>query len=153
VAVGEIERPHLSAHFRLVITGLAGVDFSECTGLASEVGTEEYLEGGENRFAHRFPTRGSSPNLVLKRGIASTNALWDWYAEYLATGHVLPRDGQVELLSWIDGDLAPARVWWFRRGYPVKISGPDLNAMSSAVAIESLEMAHHGLGLVPLPGV
>jgi phage tail-like protein len=150
VAAGQIERPHVSAYFRLSIVGLPIVDFSECTGLASEVGTEEYLEGGENRFAHRFPSRHSSPNLVLSRGIASSNALWDWYAESLVSGRVLPRDGQIELLSWIDGELAPARVWWFRRGFPVKISGPDLNAMSSAVAIESLEIAHHGLGLVPL---
>lgn len=150
MAAGQIERPHLSANFRLSIVGLAIVDFSECTGLASEVGTEEYLEGGENRFAHRFPSRHTSPNLVLSRGIAESNALWLWYAESLVSGRVVPRDGQIELLSWIGGELAPARVWWFRRGFPVKITGPDLNAMSSAVAIESLEIAHHGLGLVPV---
>lgn len=148
MAVGEIERPHLSAHFRLSIVGLAMADFSECKGLAAEVGTEEYLEGGENRFAHRFPSRHSSPNLVLNRGIASSSALWDWYAESVATARVKPRDGQVELLSWIDGELGPVRVWSFRRGFPVKITGPDLNAMTSAIAIESLEIAHHGLGLV-----
>ena len=150
MAVGELERPHLSAHFRLSIVGLPIVDFSECTGLASEVGTEEYLEGGENRFAHRFPSRHSSPNLILNRGIAESSALWDWYAEGLASGRVKPRDGQVELLSWVDGELGPVRVWSFRRGFPVKIAGPDLNAMSSAVAIESLEIAHHGLVLVPM---
>jgi phage tail-like protein len=150
MAVADVQRPHLSAHFRLSIDGLPIVDFSECTGLSSEVGTEEYLEGGENRFAHRFPSRHTSPNLVLNRGVGSSNALWEWYAESLASGRVKPRDGQVELLSWVDGDLGPVRVWAFRRGYPVKIAGPDLNAMSSAVAIESLEIAHHGLGMVPV---
>ncbi len=65
---------------------------------------------------------------------------------------MLPRDGQVELLSWVTGTSGPVRVWAFRRGYPVKITGPDLNAMASAVAIESLEIAHHGLGLVPAEG-
>jgi phage tail-like protein len=150
MANGGLTRPHLSAHFRLAITGLAPASFSACTGLAGEVGVEEYPEGGENRFTHRFPARGSTPNLVLKRGVAASPALWEWYAEYLAVGRVLPRDGQVELLSWIDGEMATARVWWFRRGYPVKIAGPDLDAMSSAVAIESLEIAHHGLGLVPI---
>ena len=150
MAAGTIDRPHLTAYFRLSIVGLPIVDFSECTGLASEVGTEEYPEGGENRFTHRFPSRHTSPNLVLSRGVASSSALWDWYAEYLVAGRVLPRDGQIELLSWIDDELAPARVWWFRRGYPVKITGPDLNALTAAVAIESLEIAHHGLSLVPL---
>jgi phage tail-like protein len=150
---GELDRPHLTAHFRLAITGLPLVSFSECSGLGGEVGVEEYLEGGENRFAHRLPTRGSSPNLVLSRGVASSNALWLWYAEYLVSGRVVPRDGQVELLSLIDGELSPVRVWWFRRGYPVKVAGPELNASSSEVAIETLEIAHHGLGLVPLAAV
>jgi len=152
MAVPDVQRPHLSAHFRLSIVGLPMVDFSECTGLSSELGVEEYLEGGENRFAHRFPTRHSSPSIVLNRGVGSSAALWEWYAETLASGRVKPRDGQVELLSWVGGELGPVRVWAFRRGYPVKISGPDLNAMSSAVAIESLEIAHHGLGLVPVMG-
>jgi phage tail-like protein len=150
VASGTIERPHLSAHFRLSIVGLALASFSECAGLAAELGVEEYPEGGENRFTHRFPARHGSPNLVLSRGIAASSALWDWYAESLETGRVAPRSGQVELLSWIDGELAPARVWTFQRAYPVKITGPTLNALSSAIAIESLELAHHGLGLVPL---
>ena len=149
MAAASLERPHLSAHFRLSIVGLPLANFSECTGLKSELGTEEYPEGGENRFTHRFPSRHSAPNLVLSRGIASGIALWEWYAESLATGRVVPRDGQIELLSWIDGELAPARVWWFRRGYPVTFTGPELDAMSSSIAIESLEIAHHGLGLVP----
>lgn len=145
------QHPHINAHFRLAIDGLSFADFSECTGLAGEVGTEEYAEGGENRFAHRFPSRGSSPNLVMTRGISRGNDLWEWYAEYIVGGRVRPRDGQVELLAWTDGDLAPARVWAFRRAYPVNIKGPDLSAASASVAIESLEIAHHGLELVRLP--
>ncbi|BCB91053.1 hypothetical protein Psuf_083660 [Phytohabitans suffuscus] len=121
-------------------------------GLAGEVGVEEYVEGGENRFAHRLPTRGSFPNLVLSQGAGPGLGLWDWWAEYLATGRVAPRDGQVHLLAWVDGALAPARVWEFRRGFPVKMTGPELDAQAPAVAIETLEIAHHGLRLVRLGG-
>ena len=140
--------PHLNASFQLLINGLLIADFSECTGLTSELGTEEYLEGGENRFAHRCPTRASYPNLVLKRGTTSNVALWAWYAEYRELGRVLPRDGQVHLLAPVDGELRPVRVWAFQRGYPVKMVGPDLDARSPAVAIESVEVVHHGLVLV-----
>lgn len=143
--------PHLNAHFRLLINGVLVADFSECSGLSGELGTEDYLEGGENRFAHRFPVRASFPNIVLKRGTTQSVALWAWYAEYLESGKVLPRDGQVHLLAWSDGDLKPVRVWAFRRGYPVKMTGPDLNAQSPAVAIESVEVVHHGLSMVPVP--
>lgn len=143
--------PHTSAHFRLLIDGLALADFSECSGLSGELGTEDYQEGGENRFAHRLPTRASFPNLVLKRGTSDSGALWTWYSEYLERGTMKPRDGQVHLLAWSDGDLKPVRVWAFRRGYPVKMTGPDLNAQSPAIAIESVEVVHHGLVLVPVP--
>lgn len=141
--------PYLGAHFRLEVDDLGIVDFSECTGLAGEIGVEEFEEGGENRFAHRFPARGSVPNLVLKRGMTAHAGLWDWYAEYLAVGTVAPRDGQVLLLTSVDGALAPVRVWAFTRGWPVKMTGPDLNAMSPAVAVESIEIAHQGVVLVP----
>lgn len=143
--------PHLSASFRILVDGLPPADFSQCSGLAGEVGVEEYQEGGENRFVHRFPSRGAVPNLVLKRGTTADPSLWLWYAEYLEVGRVTPRDGQVLLLASKDGALEPVRVWAFRRGWPVKMTGPDLDAMSAGVAIESVEIAHHGLQLVPIP--
>ena len=143
--------PYTNAHFQLLIDGLPMGDFSECSGLAADLGTEDYLEGGENRFAHRFPVRASFPNLVLKRGTNGDAALWTWYLEYLDRGTIKPRDGQVHLLSWSGGALKPVRAWAFRRGYPVKMSGPDLNAGSPAIAIESVEVVHHGLALVEVP--
>ncbi len=139
--------PFTTAHFVLAIDGLASVSFSKCTGLAGEVGVEEYAEGGENRFSHRFPSRASFPNLVLSQGAGPTKELWDWFYEYHLTGMVVPRNGTVTLMSRVDGDLAPVRVWSFLRGWPAKLSGPDLDAQSVAVAIESMEIAHHGLVL------
>ena len=145
-----IPAPHLNAHFRLQIDGLDLVDFSECSGLSAEVGVQDYVEGGENRFSHRFPTRGSFPNLVLKRGTTANSDLWEWYFEFSRDGRVTPRDGQVHLLAWEGAASVPVRVWAFTRGFPVKMTGPDLNAQSPAVAIEALEIVHHGLQLVPL---
>jgi len=139
--------PFITAHFMLAIDGLASVNFSKCSGLAGEVSVEEYQEGGENRFAHRFPTRTTFPNLVLNQGAGPMPELWDWFYEFYVTGLVAPRDGTVVLMSTIDGVLAPARVWAFTRGWPVKLTGPELDAQSSAVAIDSIEIAHHGLVL------
>lgn len=139
--------PFTSAHFVLDIDGLASVNFSKCTGLAGEVGVEEYAEGGENRFAHRFPSRASYPNLVLNQGAGPLQELWDWFFEFHTAGLVAPRDGTVVLMSTVEGDLKPVRVWAFTRGWPVKLTGPDLDAQSSAVAIEAVEIAHHGLTL------
>lgn len=143
-------RPHLNAHFRLQIDGLDAVSFSQCTGLGGEVGVEEYAEGGENRFTHRFPTRVGFGNLVLKQGAGPGLGLWRWWEEYLTGGAVRPRDGVVSLLAWDGGTVRPVRSWSFARGWPVKMSGPDLDAQSAAVAVETIEIAHHGLRVVEL---
>lgn len=139
--------PFTTAHFVLAIEGLASVNFSKCSGLAGEVGVEEYQEGGENRFTHRFPSRASFPNLVLTQGAGPLQELWDWFAEFYVTGLVEPRDGTVVLMGTVEGVLAPVRVWAFTRGWPVKLTGPDLDAQASAVAVEAIEIAHHGLVL------
>ncbi len=144
------QQPFLTAHFVLAIDGLSSVSFTKCAGLAGEVAVEEYAEGGENRFSHRFPSRGSFPNLVLNQGAGPTRELWDWFGEYHLTGLVAPRDGTVSLMSVVDGDLSPVRVWAFTRGWPAKLTGPELDAQASAVAVESIEIAHHGLVLKKL---
>lgn len=139
--------PFLGAHFVLAVDGLVSVSFSKCSGLAGEVGVEEYPEGGENRFAHRLPVRASFPNLVLTQGAGPSTELWNWFFEYHVTGRITPRDGQVVLMSTAEGVLVPARVWGFRKGWPVKLTGPELDAQTGAVAVESVEIAHHGLHL------
>jgi phage tail-like protein len=147
---GDLTHPFLNAQFRLQIDGLAMGDFAECSGLAGEVSVEEYQEGGENRFAHKFPSRGGHPNLVLKRGTGISDQLWRWYEEFTSKGLVAPRDGQGLLLSSVDGEIATVRAWSFVGGWPIKINGPDLNATSPGVAIEAVELVHRGLKLVRL---
>ncbi|OLB75180.1 MAG: hypothetical protein AUI14_21550 [Actinobacteria bacterium 13_2_20CM_2_71_6] len=52
------------------------------------------------------------------------------------------RDGAVVLLG---PDGQPGAAWAFHGGLAAKWTGPDLHAEQSAVAIESLEIAHEGL--------
>jgi phage tail-like protein len=143
-------RPHLSSHFELAVDGLTHADFSKCTGLSAEIAPEEYPEGGENRFVHRLPSRASYPSIVLSQGAGDTTELWDWWMEYLATGRVAPRDGQVHLLGLVDGEVKPVRAWKFTRSYPLKIAAAELDAAASGAAIETMELAHHGLSIVKL---
>lgn len=137
--------PYLNLLFRLSVAGKTWLEFSECSGLSLETGTEEYAEGGENRFAYVFPSRAKPPPLVLKRGLTTTRKVWEWYVQFVEEGKVEPRDGQVELYGSPDFDQDPVRVWAFTRGYPVKWTGPELNAMSPGVAFETVELVHLGL--------
>jgi len=122
--------------------------FSECTGLEMSMQPEEYKEGGNNGYVHKFPTRVTWSNITLKKGIGASTALWDWQYGF-ATGNGRRRDGIIMLLT----DLQmPHNIWCFRRGLPVKYAGPALNAMQNNVAIESIEIAHEGIYQMPAGG-
>ena len=46
-----------------------------------------------------------------------------------------------------DDQHTPVKMWTFKRGLPVKWTGPSFNAMQAQVAIEELEIAHEGLAM------
>jgi phage tail-like protein len=118
--------------------------FSECSGIEMGLDIEEYKEGGNNAGSLRFPTRVKWTNLRLKRGMALTDDLWNWHFSFVQ-GQVVRRDGVVTLL---DEQQNPVKTWSFRRGLPVKWTGPNMNATNNQVAIEELEIAHEGLKLL-----
>ncbi|HMN27367.1 MAG TPA: phage tail protein [Caldilineaceae bacterium] len=122
--------------------------FSECSGLESTLETFDYLEGGVNDRVHRFPARFSYSNIVLKRGMGLGDDLWLWHKEFL-DGKGKRRDGLIILQNEL---RIPIKTWTFTRGLPTKWSGPSFNAMSSELAIETLEIAHEKLELTLSPG-
>lgn len=118
--------------------------FSEASGLEMTLEVEDYKEGGKNDGSRKFPTRVTWGNLRFKRGIAFSNDLWNWHWGFVQ-GQGKRRDGVITL----NDDLhQPVRVWTFRRGLPVKWTGPALHAAQGEVAVEELEIAHEGLELV-----
>jgi phage tail-like protein len=121
---------------------LAG--FSECSGLEMALDIEEYKEGGNNGTILRFPTRVKWTNLRLKRGLATSNDLWLWHYG-MVQGTVRRHDGVITLM---DEERSPVKAWAFKRGLPVKWSGPTLNATQGQVVIEEIEIAHEGLKLL-----
>ena len=118
--------------------------FSECSGLELTLKVEEYNEGGRNGAVLKFPTRVLWTNLTLKRGMTSSTELWDWHYSFVE-GRGKRRDGIIVLQS----DLhLPVKIWNFKRGLPVKWTGPSMNASQNNVAVEALEIAHEGLSQV-----
>jgi phage tail-like protein len=117
--------------------------FRECTGLSVEVETKDYMEGGSNEFVHKLPTRVKYPNIVLKRGVTHEEALLKWFLD----SRSIPqrRDMTITLLG---PGTKPVRTWAFLNAYPVKWTGPNLNASSNQIAVETLEVVHNGMRLV-----
>lgn len=139
-ATDERTDPLLGFRFTLRVDGQTIGGFSEVSGIQAEVDVLEIQEGGQNSFVHKLPGRVKHGNLTLRRGLA-TQDLWDWFAELLE-GRVRRRTVAVELLPET-GDV-PSKRWIYESAFPCRWNGPDLKADQSAVAIESVELCHHG---------
>jgi phage tail-like protein len=127
--------------FKVELDGLLVGGFSEVTGMQSEIEVMSYPEGGLNTYVHNFPKQTKYPRIVLKRGITQSSELWDWY-DGAAGGTVKRKNGSVILYNHGGKELCR---WNFFEAYPVKWNGPDLNATSGNVAVESIEIVHNGL--------
>ena len=121
--------------------------FAECSGLEMSMKVQDYEEGGNNGTVLKFPGRISWANLVLKRGVATNTTLWDWHYSFVE-GRGKRRDGLIVLMTELH---VPNNIWYFRKGLPMKYTGPAMNATQNLVSVEQMEIAHHGL--YQLPGV
>jgi phage tail-like protein len=118
--------------------------FSECTGMEASVEVMELKEGGVNTNTWKLPVRASYANITLKHGaVWEYDDLWDWHYGWVQ-GRGVRKDG---LITLNDNRGHAAKIWKFRNAIAMKWTGPTLNATQSAVAIESLEIAHEGLEL------
>ncbi len=132
--------PYKVFKFRVEIDGLTVAAFSEVSGLESETTVVEYRTGADH-VTRKLPGLTKYPNIVLKRGITDDMELWNW-RKRIVDGDADRRNGSIVLQD----DQGQDKVRWnFRDGWPCKYDGPNLNAKSNDVAIETLELAHEGL--------
>jgi phage tail-like protein len=126
--------------FTVLIDGVDLGAWTKCDGLAVEYEVLEYQEGGMNEYVHRLPGRRKYTNLKLTRPLDEHSAdVVVWVTKqateprrHTAEVAVLDRDGSV-VCKWNLADV-----------YPVKWSGPALDAGGNQVALETLELAHNG---------
>ncbi|TWT91738.1 phage tail protein [Stieleria varia] len=126
---------------------LTKAGFQEVGGLGGQLEVMAYGEGGVNDCTHQLPVRHSWSRITLKRGVTTDMSMWLWYQAGLYQSLGARRDGAITLLA---ENGTPAMQWLFRGGLAVKWDGPTFNAAQSAVAIESMEIAHEGILQVPL---
>lgn len=136
-----------AATFLVEVDGVEIGRFMEISGLEVSVDTEDIEEGGENSFVHKLPGRMQWPNITLKRGITQNDTLLSWLndasgEQFAANGSKLDRSTAAITLVGPSGDRL--RSWEFNGAFPVKWTGPNFDVSSSEMAIEELEITHHG---------
>lgn len=142
---GAIERvdPLAGFRFAVMINGLPQALFMECNGLSAERKVDPISQGGVNDYIYQLPGRLSYPRVTLKRGIAD-DGLWQWFCTGLYDCKIQRRDVQIILYNT---DRSVLRQWNLAQAFPVKWTGPDLKSDSTQIAVETLELVHHGLSI------
>jgi phage tail-like protein len=113
--------------------------FQTASGLNVEYDTEEYKEGGENRFTHKLPVRTKYSDLVLKRGMLTGSAVVGWFLAAFRERAFVASDVNVILMN---EKSEPLCTWSVTHAVPKKWSVSDLNANESSLVIETLELTY-----------
>jgi phage tail-like protein len=126
--------------FLLEIDQITSGGFMRVKGLSREVKHDSYREGGVNEYEHKLLTNVSYPVVVLERGLAIDD-LWKW-ALAASDGEVQRKTIRIRLQNEAN---EKQWAWQIEHAVPVRWAVSDLDAQTSAVVMETLELAHHGL--------
>lgn len=138
------KNPYPAFNFKVSIPGVANIGFMECTGLDSENSPMEYRDqevppGTDGNFVRKLPGLERYPNIVLKRGITTDKQLWSWRKQVRAgeSYDTIAKDITITLQDEKHTDVLK---WKVQKAWPMKLSGPTLNAKSNELAFEQLEL-------------
>jgi phage tail-like protein len=144
--------PNDALNFIVSIDGVPVASFAECILPAVSIDVIDYREGFDPAAnVHKLPGLVSYGNLILRRGISkppTTTTIWDWFSRFVS-GTGSPTAIAVTLL---DSKRDPVLKWSFTNCWPVKYESPVLNGKTSAIAIESVEIAVDGVQVSTMSG-
>ena len=139
----------------------ADAAFSEVTGIDASADVIEFRQGN-SQFLSPVKLSGlvKHGNITLKYGFTSNVKFKQWIERCIADDRktALPRqDITIELIDTNNGIAATKydkttgntqNTWILKNAWACKYSGPDLNALQSEVAIESVEIAYERLEMM-----
>ena len=136
--------PYAGFNFSVTVEGGEPLAFSTVILPTIEIDVVEYRDGTDRTNQPRQVVGLTKyTNLVLKRGVASSNSLWEWF-DQVRQGTL---DRRTIVVTLMNEERNPVMVWKLRRCLPIKFVGPTLNAGDSDVAIEEVELAVEGLDI------
>ncbi|HXI24703.1 MAG TPA: phage tail protein [Pyrinomonadaceae bacterium] len=141
MATGTRTDPYGGYNFLVEIDGITQAGFQEVSGLDSTTDPMDYREGNDPNHPRKLPGLHKFSPITLKRGITDSDELWKWRAT-VVNGKIVRKNGSIILLD----DRGQEKLRWnFFDAWPSKWTGPSLNAASTAVAVETLEITHESM--------
>ncbi|MEM8611313.1 MAG: phage tail protein [Cyanobacteria bacterium P01_H01_bin.105] len=126
--------------------------FLECQKFQKEQKIIEIVEVAKAKWANakvgqlvttKMPGRSTAENLILKRGLTDSLALWQWFTD-IESGKWNSDHVSAGSLNVFDQAGAVKAKFDFTGAWPTRYSSSDMNAQSNEMAIEELELAVNG---------
>ena len=121
------------------IAGLSG-NFTNISGLGIEFDYDVYVEGGSN-YPRYFFKNVVPQTLTLAQGTVTTTDAFSAWIGMVNQGMSIPLTGVV-MLKDQTGQIK--RTWTVLGAFPIKYVGPNLNSLSSELAVSRIELQHNG---------
>ncbi|MBQ7564209.1 MAG: phage tail protein [Lachnospiraceae bacterium] len=148
--------PLTKMNFLVTVPSIAGTAaFSEITGIESSVDVIEFRQGNSGSLAPvKLPGLVKHGNVTLRMGYVADNAFKTWIQDCVSeTREAIKRyDVTIELIDINNGAPKQAvtsnvgnKIWTLTNAWVAKYNAPDLDAKTSDVAIESVEIAYEEL--------
>ena len=135
-----INRYHFSVEW-----GGSRIGFMEVSGLDIEIEAVSFREGSNPDDSFRkVPGLRKFSDIILKRGIVKGDNEFFTWINTKQIGTIERRDVRISLLN---ENHEPIVVWKVQNAFPVKYSGPVLEANGSDLAIETLVLTHEGISV------
>ncbi len=127
-----------AARFSITVDGYEIAQFSELSGITTEVDVIDFTENGASgaNILKKLPGRRKPPTITLRRGKNSSLELWAWH-EAIMRGDVAGarKSGSIVMYGF---DGAPVARYHFHDGWPAKISIGALKAGSNEILMEEV---------------
>lgn len=137
--------PLVGFHYAVEVQGVVTGFFTECSGLGSEheIVDHKVVDPKGKEIIQKIPGRMKWENISLKRGITDNMDIWKWRKQ-VEDGKVNEARKNGSIVMY-DQSLTEVARWNFERGWPSKVTGPQLKSTSNEIGIEDMTIVHEGL--------
>lgn len=136
--------PFTNSRFLVEIDGIVASAFREVSGLEASIEVVDHQDGStRTNSEQKLPGLRKFGNITLKRGVTTDLSLWNWFKSVL-DGNLTRANIRIVLL---DQQGNAVLSWLAHNAWPCKWSGPYLSAVSTDLALETLEICHEGLDI------
>lgn len=113
--------------------------FSEVTLPTLTTQTDDVIEGGQNHYIHKLPSRVDAGTISLKKGMSTTMDMLDWYMDVFNGNWQNAR--RSVMIVVFNTMRTPILFVYLANAYPVKWTGPTLKTDGAEVALDEVELA------------